>query len=367
MNSFSRYIRLTTAPAALLVLVLGAESCTTASPSGDGVPDPSGRTILIAAQAASQMESRAGEEDGQEQQQGRYVDSGPVKHGQFTLTYQHQSWKDNYGSKDGNSVAVGDVDFDSSVLAGSGIGITSSLTDWKEIAWRDVYEQNDSFYMDNVLKKYNSKYDAANHTNEHQWKDIVLKNAPFKAGLFDYKDGTNDLLWGFKRASRSENPIVMDLHHYMAIVRVEISVDQSHELLDEIDLTNAEIYITNLLHEPYSYNRKDGVLGFKPNLQDADYKELTMVNPLADEALDWVEEPSEKSGEGENSEKRYMVYTTKDFVLPPQGLRQDQKRPRLVIKVKDKEGNVTRSFSGPLPSAMWENPTESVNGTPMSL
>lgn len=374
MTKTNRHIYLLTAFVVMLLSAFVMSSCSTEENSDDGTVIKD-KPIMFAAQAAKQIETRAAgeevddEENEEPKEEGRYVDSGPIKHGEFCLTYVHQSWNNSNTSVSGYSDAVADVNFDKSVLEGTGVGIVTTQTDWKEVAWRDVYTKSDSFYMDNVLKKYNTKYDASTHKNEHQWKDIILTgDCPFKAGIFDYKDGTNDLLWGMNKVARETNPIVMDLHHNMAIVRVEIRVDQSHELYEEIDLTNAEVSISSLVHKPYSFNRKNGILSLGSNPKR---ESLTMVNPLDEEELGWVSEPKTEVVAGDNGEnKTYRVYTTKDFVLPPQGLPEDENRSRLTIKVKDENGNVTKTYSGILPYAMWENPgisDETPNGTPMNL
>lgn len=337
-----------TAGAALWLLALAAASCATADEGGDTTPDPLARPLRFGAQTAAQLLSRA---DG-----GYYVESGPIKHGTFCLTYMHQSYNSSNTQKTDVQVAVADVDFDRSELEGIGIGIISTGQDWKELAWRDVYEKNDTFYMDNVRKDF-----ITAKNKDTAWNNVVLdKNTnPFKAGLFDYEHGTNDLLWGVRTVTRGTNPIVMDLHHNMSIIRVSVWVDETNAQGSELDLTDAELSISSLIHEPYSFNRKDGTLDLGSSLT---YETLTLVHPAANPELNWAGDDWPTLGTDEETEKEYKVYTTKDFVLPPQSLLEDTERPRLTIKTKS-----GKTFSGILPHAMWEYPADGGTPSPMLL
>lgn len=334
---------------AVCALTVMAAACSTDDEAGGPGTGQNTEPIRFAAQASAPVASRAGDaaDDGSENK-GKYVEEGAITTGQFCLGYECTASSDRY--------RVADVNFDNGQLAGTGIGTVWTPEGYKELSWPDVRNTNTPpFYMDNVLKKYNKNWKADHSRGEHDSEVIFKEGHPFVAGLFDYVDGGNDLLWGSDNIPKNTNPIVMNLHHRMAIVRVEITVDRASYPEQAIDLGTANISITNLVHEPYSFNRMDGSIAIAA---DPVREELVMVNTKQEAASerDWVkvvegyEEQVESDDEPGTTTTRIVdIYTTKDFVLPPQGLPERENRPQLRIETAD-----GRIFSGILPNAMWE-------------
>ena len=250
-----------------------------------------------------------------------YQESGKVEKGEFYLTYKSNTGEDQY--------AIGSVNF---------IDGTGFVTDpaGKELTWARVgYDASGSltsstFFLDNVPP-----------TAGEQDNTVVSFDSwnPFVAGVFDDIDGDNDLLWGKASVERTENIVPIQLHHQMSIVRLEITVDNSKGTIP-IDLQNATVGLTNLVHTPVSYNRLTGDLdlGSAPK-----YSDLIMRSP---EETDW------NSMAQSNGNQEILTYTTQDFVVPPQNLIEGENRPRLFISIPQGEGNPPRYFSGLLPRAM---------------
>ena len=347
MNRLNRYIPtgLTLWAVCALTVLSGACSAYEETEGTDGSPEP----IRFAAQASAPVASRAdgGESDGDgPEHKGKYVEEGAITHGQFCLGYESSANDAPY--------RVADVNFDNGPLAGTGIGTVWTPEGYKELSWSGVRNTNTPiFYMDNVLKKYNEKWKPDHSSGEHD-SEILFKAGehPFVAGLFDYVDGENDLLWGSDNIPKNTNPIVMNLHHRMSIVRVEITVDRTAYPEQAIDLSEASISITNLVHTPRSFNRKDGTIAIADNPVRED---LVMVDTKKDENSErnWKNvvkgyEEEIESDDEPGKTRIVDIYTTKDFVLPPQGLPERENRPRLRIETAD------RVFSGILPNAMWE-------------
>lgn len=280
-------------------------------------------TIVVSAEVARQLSTRA------------YQEKGEVTDGKYYLTYTQTN----------NTKAVATVDFDKPEAQGTGIVTTP---DNKELEWSMVFnEPNPTFRLDNVSPELNSGgTDPVN---------IVFgNNNPYKAAVFDDKDGINDLLWGEKVVQRNTKKIEFDLHHYMSRFRVEITADETNSLEGELDLSNAEVEISSIAQIPLSYNRTDGTLqlGNAPE----DYTSLALVD---NNKIKW----KEINSQGENIKK----YITQDFVLPPQSLLEDDNRPRLIIKTKDEEGNTKKVYSGILPHAMEVIYSDNTNPYPVTL
>lgn len=330
------------------MLVLTLSSCSADSDAVEPGTESDREPIRFSAQTLSQAETRA------------YVEKGPVTQGKFCLGYKNTA--------SSNSFRVADVNFDNSALAGTGIGLVWTADGYKELSWAGVQSSpsTQTFYMDNVLKEYHAKWKSDHSVGENDAVIIFKNEHPFVAGLFDDENGTNDLLWGSKDVTRNTNPIVMDLHHYMAIVRVEITIDKTSYPEDNaIDLSTADISISNVVHKPYSFNRMDGSIA----LADNPVREtLVMVDTRSDENSKRIwssvllnEKEVTQDEEGKDVERTVDIYTTKDFVLPPQGLPEKENRPHLRIMTKD-----GRVFSGILPNAMWEV-VDGELANPMSL
>ena len=283
----------------------------------------SGQPITVSAEVARQLYTRG------------YQSEGVVSDGVYYLTYPSNS---------GNGVAT--VTFGRPEPRDD-IGFVTTA-DGQGLEWNMVGSgANPVFYLDNVSPELDAR-------NEANLVDINFGNDnPYVAGLFDLEDGTNDLLWGTKQVGRDSKSIDFDLHHNMSRIRVEVTVDKTNAFENELDLEGARVEISSLLQTPLSYNRLDGslTLGAAPE----DYSSLVLVDAAENEKLDWAGEPEDK---GDN----VWVYTTKDFVLPPQGLLEDERRPQLTIKTR--QGKV---YQGILPHAMEVVYPDKENPYPVTL
>ena len=277
----------------------------------------------------------------------RGYESGPVTSGEYYLSYPNSSAKGAY--------SLAKVYFNYlGVTPGIGIVMTQENNqDKEELSWAEVEGNQPTFYLDNVLPEYNAN-------NETDPMRVLFKEEdnPFIAGVFD-KDGKNDLLWGSKSVNRNTKTINFDLHHYMARLKVVVTVDETYAADDELSLVGATVYITNLQQTPVAYNRLDGSL----ELREDDYTSLYLVN----DELNWGEFKTEVEGNepdgGDSSETSEIItYLTQDFVLPPQVLQEGEGRPRLYIKLQN-----GKEFSGVIPYAMYVNDNEYPENYPMTL
>ena len=212
-----------------------------------------------------------------------------------------------------------------------GIGVVYAPVTNEQLKWVDVEGSTPTFYLDNVAPGLAG--DGSDATT------VVFDKSgsiPYSAGLYQGDASACDLLWGSSLVSRNAKTINFDLHHCMSRLCVKVTVDHRYELDNELDLSGASVYITSLALTPESYNRLDGSL----SLGDVpDYTDFTLVG----DSFGWKLTESYTGDDG----TEFTVYTTQDFVLPPQDLQEDEKRPKLVIDL----GN-GRVYSGILPHAM---------------
>lgn len=268
-----------------------------------------------------------------------YIPEGEVIDGRYYLSFPLAS------STDYN---VASVDFRESETHDKGIGIVTLQNDSedKELKWLKVAGNTPKFYLDNV---------SPSDSGQDSIVILPSKN-PYVAGVFDETEGKNDLLWGTQEVRReTTNTINFDLHHNMARVKVEITVDKTkmENYGSDFTLEGAKVEITSLNQTPISFHRLSGDLELDPSMEN--YTSLTFVN--VNENLEEQEEQIEW-GSVKKEDANITVYTTQDFVLPPQGLLEDEHRPRLTITLKN--GDV---YSGILPHAMLidNNTTDSDN------
>ena len=297
------------ATAAMWICVAGCSS------EGETIVPPEESTpVRVAAEVARQIYTRS------------YQEAGPVEEGTFYLTYLLNS----------NIHNVANVVFN---VEGStpGIGMVFvPSNNNKELKWIEVGGgSTPTFYLDNVKAEYG--------TDLSTLTEIVFDEAsnPFVAGYFDLtqEHPDNDLLWSSELVSRGAKMARFDLHHNMSRVRVKVTVDREYEQeAGDLDLEGATVTISSLVHKPYSYNRLDGTMSLG---EDPELNMLTLVeeSESGTESYDW----SDKGKDGAGND----VYTTYDFVLPPQGLREDDLRPVLTIKLAS-----GATYSGILPHAM---------------
>lgn len=319
--------------AALLMAVVAA-GCDPES-GADGEREE-GDIVRVAAEVARQISTRA------------YQEQGKVTEGTYYLTYPTSN----------DSKQLAEVRFGVEGSA-SDIGMVIVPPDSKELKWIDVGGgATPTFYLDNVERRY------AVEEKSTLTEIVFNEDNPFVAGLFDLTENAaarpaNDLLWGSQQASRGAKMVSFDLHHYMARVRVQVTVDRTNEQENgDLDLEGATVTISSLVHKPYSYNRLDGTMALSAPDENPAYETLTLVGTGDDgETYHWNEMVDEDRN-GLND-----VYTTCDFVLPPQGLLEDDGRPVLTIQLADKaDGTKGKVYSGILPHAM-----EIDDGYPVAL
>lgn len=246
-----------------------------------------------------------------------YIPEGQVVEGEYNLTFP-STVSDQYN--------IGLVSFGESP-GNPQIGIVK-LADAQPLKWLKVGGgATPTLYLDNIPRTI---ADAATSTT------VAFTDGanPYQAAPFDSIEGTNDLLWGAKMFQRNAGTLHFDLQHAMARVRLMVTADNTN---GEIDLKGATVRITNLNLKPLSFNRIEGTLALDTESPEA-YADLVFVDP-ENEGPDWLNTYQ--------SDENRTVYQSPDFVLPPQDLLEDDKRPRLVIKLAD-----GAEYSGILPSAM---------------
>lgn len=304
--------RLSTAAAMFaVVLACSSENSIVDDYQGEGEP------VTVMAEVAQQLHSRG------------YQPDEPVTEGQYYLSYPKNTTNNPY------NVALVDFDRDS----GSGIGMVT-VPDNQVLKWDDVGGSMPTFYLDNVDPKLASDGTASTK--------VIFKeeNNPYKAGLFDDTNGSNDLLWGEAMVQRNTvKTINFDLHHNMSRVRVQVTANKNG-YSNELDLRGATVKISSINQTPLSFNRLDGTLELPTVGDNGNYSEIYTPLVFVDEKEATAEADKiwwKEIEEGENTD----VYITEDFVLPPQDLLENEHRPRLTITLAN--GKV---YSGILPHAM---------------
>lgn len=300
---------------AMLVIVLSA--CSASDPEeNDGYSTP----LNVTAQLAETIATRD------------YLASGDVTEGTYYISYPAVSTLE---------YNLATVNFDLSATPGIGVVI---MPDNQEMRWENVGGNMPTFYLDNVVPTETDPEDPmiVNFTN----------GGAYTAAVFDDVNGTNDLLWGSLQVYNNTRTLNFSLHHNMARLRVEISVDKTFEIEEDLNLEGATVQLSSINQQPLSFDRQTGLLAL--STEPEAYTNLTLVNQNAD--LDWVSE--EPSPDNEN----LTVYTTPDFVLPPQDLLTDDKRPRLRIELAN-----GRVFSGIVPYAMDVVDSDHPTAYPMTL
>lgn len=299
-----------------------------------------GGTFTVSAKVAQQLYSRA---DGDEENGESDIDDGIVKDGVYYLSYPLPTENNEYTLA---NVYFNNAGFDPQ------IGVVIDSQD-KALTWVNIGGgATPNFYLDNVGK-------TGKETESSSETEIKFTEEynPFKADLFDEK--TNDLLWGEQSTTRYVNSVNFNLHHNMARIRVQVTVDRTNDVYEKLDLDKATVEISSINQNPLSYNRLTGLLQLKELNEDGDedgngdgngngnnysdiYKTLTLVDPKKDAKKEWAKNWTDE----ENEQK--VTYLTKDFVLPPQGLLTNENRPQLIIKF----GDDGPEYTGILPHAM---------------
>lgn len=308
-----------------------------------------------------------------------YIQDGPVNSGTFTLYYPYYiEWQDGtsaYG-KFHFLYNYGEVKFGYAGEAETGFVNVGTPTNPRELIWSST---NTGSSADDGIIYYPDKNKPspvfldnmpffrrtdANTPSTEQRRDSIMKLEdlganPFKAGVFDFENGSNDLLWGTVGAKSGEDMITIPMSHRMTRFILNVIVDNSQNSGMNIDLSEAIVYIEGLLLDPLTYLRKYGELRFEKlittnpptlasEIEEGLYKtRVYLVGGPNDDLEDqpeagtlllepgclWKDAPDEIVSEEQ-------LYTTTDFVFVPQDLRQGSlTRPRLVIAVPAKDVN----------------------------
>ena len=282
-------------------------------------PEEEGKTLTIIAEVARQVHSRATADE--------YITKGT-----YYLTYPPASGNLTHNVA---PVKFGNSDMD------PGFGVVS-VPEEKGLKWSGIKNESiTTFYLDNV--------DPVDNQGEPSLTIVFDdNNNPYKAGILSEE---NDLLWGVTEVARNTtNTIFFDLHHYMAGIKVEVTVDPTYAEEGELNLEGAVVEISSIRQTPISYNRLDGSLELPTVSQetgeeyDKVYQTLTLVDESKKEGAEGRIEWFETKENGDNLTKTYV---TQNFVLPPQDLLENEYRPHLIIKKDGKE------YSGILPHTMF--------------
>ena len=303
-----RVIWTTVAVLLLCSCAAGDDSSMPEQPYGESLP------VSIRAMVADVLYSRG------------YQEFGQVTNGEYYLTYESK------GSTSGNrTYALATVLFDNTE---TGLA-TKTGPGNNRLEWKDVVNTTSTFRLDNVPLSLDTAPESEKSDTLVVFGTGIGEN-PFVAGIFDDNDGKNDLLWGSKEVGYNMAQIHFDLHHYMSRVKVVVTANKKNSADDALNLDGAEVKITSLVLTPKSYNRLNGALDLG---EEPEYKDLILTS----KEIGWAETP-----DTEKPNEEYLdIRTTHDFVLPPQSLLDNDRRPRLVITLTD--GSV---YSGILPHAM---------------
>lgn len=342
-------------------------------------------SIRIGASVAAAQATRDGDAE------SFYIESGTVDKGLFTITYPYYYQTINTGLNTWRHLYdYGEVTFGYEGMKETGIAVKIKNNDSEPLRWADtgssanqgiyvrsgVSYDGDSatLYMDNVSRTDFVALQSGGTV--HQRDSLISINTnpeknPYKASVFDTVNGTNDLLWGKARAKKYDRYINFKLHHNMSRLIVKVVVeDGADESKLKLSLDRANVRIENILTEPLTYNRLTGDLLFvrqSNGVLSADEISETQYHPFDlvtyDESMEmatWKNRSLREEGQNKD-----LIYETEDFVVPPQILKTDANRPRLVITIPfedyndglelgnqfNQDGYVT--FSGLLPRSMF--------------
>ena len=321
--------------------------------------------VRVSASVRATLVSRAAQELGQ------------VEQGEFVLTYPFSLSVVNNDSTYTYSTAK--VKFGTEGLGNMGFvtyfdtqkGDNVSLK-WSEVVLRKAPSTVNGvtppptaiFYLDNMpTSLHNAESEWQKTLNTHQNLVIFYDDEdnpapeninPFRAGLFDHENGTNDLLWGWTVAEKNAKIVKFEntdrgdyrLHHNMSRLRVVIDAKQRDDDTEEVvDFSHeVKLRLHKLHHEPLYFDRSTGNLTLQQSPEEENV--LTLVQFENDEVagtaptdaddsdlavIPWAK--IEEVKDTDNPGKTFLRYTSYDFVVPPQELANDDKRPLLQLIV----------------------------------
>ncbi|MCH5242989.1 MAG: hypothetical protein J1F67_11345 [Muribaculaceae bacterium] len=291
--------------------------------------------VRIGAQISNNVLSRASGE-------GNYIESGQMDRGTLYLCYPPVGSSTNYYINDVR------VEFGREIDPEIGFAIKTVDGVDKELLWSDIKGTKPVLYFHNLNPAgatFNTYRDIMTPPTDH----------PFNGGVFDDVNGSNDLLWGTVTVATNTKLVELNLSHLMSRFRVNLVVYPSGN--NTLDMENAEVYITNLKKNFTKIELRTTIMTL-PSISKENQPENTLV--LYDGSnIGWGTED-----ESVEIEEPHKLFTTKDFVLPPQSLTTTNLRPRLVVKVP-KGNNEYEEYSANLPMAMMvEDPNDPGNFFP---
>lgn len=312
-----------------LVILMGLtfSSCIYEGPNSD--MDDEGY-IYLSAGVLGQASTRVGE------------DLAPIRQGQITEGTYYLSYPVSVNSSGIPTYNVGSVDFDEIIdpstnkPAHNGWGLAHSLTSpYPGITWSNINVSSPVFYLDNVTPP---------SQNPDKALSFDISSSSFQAGLYTR---ANDLLWGCQSVAKNASNFTVLMHHAMAMVRVEVTVAEG--VYQDIDLSEATLELTNVVHEPYMYDRLTGIVTVADN---PDYKNLMMADYGKTDNSGTTNINWETTVYNDGPDLATRTYISKEFILPPQGVRDGQERPMVKVTMKDKDTGKDRVFSAYIPYAM---------------
>lgn len=348
---------------------LCAASCTVIEMDDVPRPDDSEQSdyVQVSASVRASLASRA------------YPESGQVIEGNFVLTYPFSlSIVNNDTTYTYNTARVR---FGTEGLEDMGFVTyfdpkknADATLKWSEVVLRKTPPkvnnvtppQTAFFYLDNVpAALHNAGSSEQDKLNKNQnlvifYDDESIPESgqrnPFRAGLFDYANRTNDLLWGWTLAEKNAKIVRFQetergdfrLHHNMSRLRVVIDAKQRDDTSQEAVNFSKEVKLEliGLHHVPLFFDRSTGNLTLQPKPESEN--ELTLVKFAGSEmpGTDPVDANNPESAtipwatietvDTENSDETFNRYTSYDFVVPPQELANDENRPKLRLTVPAK-------------------------------
>ncbi|MCH5224787.1 MAG: hypothetical protein J1D77_02265 [Muribaculaceae bacterium] len=384
MNKLFSYI----ATGALLTMVM-AGSCKDDDLRIPGDPVMKDGVVMISAKIEEPEQTRT------------LIDRGPVTQGKFTLTYPYYySGADAYGVYR-YLYHYGDVTFGYQGSETTGFVNAGTPEAPKELVWSPTNTGTSSddgifvypsttpspLVLDNFMYRpiltTSATSTSYNGTNNAVDSIVNIKERypenPYKAGIFDRENGTNDLLWGKTLEKTGTYLINFNLTHRMCRLILNVVVEpnnaeQETETLT-INLEHASVKITDILLDPVTYMRLSGELLFQTRTNTSTisptlsvpYQDFRMVRSEADEDYntpDLYGNFYHWADIDEDTSTGNTTYTTQDFVFVPQKLRQGTtQRPRIVIAVPqdDVNGGLNTGyehqdsiyFSGNVPVTMY--------------
>lgn len=245
--------------------------------------------------------------------------NGTVKSGEYRFSYP---------AKDGAYTTVPCPFTDGTGLAADA-GDGHFLT-WEDVAGNPPYR----FYLDNVP--------AANNGGESfygvQFSDAEKQR--YAAGI-DNEKATNDIVWGeYSTGSTGSAELPFKLYHRMTRISVVVTASKNNVL------DNAQVALTDVVLLPENFNRIKGEVGI------SDSPKYTLFELRGASSPAWTSESKTETVEGSDATTTSYVYTTGNFIFPPQPLREGANRPRLKITIPKSAGEDAGTYSAVLPAAM---------------